>query len=159
VLPTRHVPLTEQNALAALHASAAIPAVMQGVRDPHGAPRGMYRDGGLADYHFGREIDAADGLTLYPHFYSHLVPGWFDKILPWRRTRGLRRTLLIAPSAAHVQSLPGGKIPDRNDFASMNDGERITAWRKVVALGERMGDELMELITTGRIAEQARAIA
>jgi hypothetical protein len=158
-LPTRHVPLTLDNALAAIHASASIPAVMAGVRDPHGAPRGTYRDGGVADYHFGREIDAGEGLTLYPHFYSYLVPGWFDKVLPWRRTRGLLRTLLIAPSAAHVAALPGGKIPDRNDFVRMSDAERISAWRKVVALGARMGEELMELISTNRVADAAQPLA
>jgi len=157
-LPTRHVPLTRENAWAALHASASIPAVMAGVRDPHAAPRGTYRDGGVADYHFGGEIDAAEGLTLYPHFYSHLVPGWFDKALPWRRTRGLRRTLLIAPSARHVAELPGGKIPDRNDFVRMGDAERIAAWRRVIALGKRLGDELMELIDSGRVAQAAQAL-
>jgi hypothetical protein len=158
-LPTRHVPLTRDNALAAIHASASIPAVMAGVRNPQGAPRGTYRDGGVADYHFSREIDAADGLTLYPHFYPYLVPGWFDKALPWRRTRGLQRTLLIAPSKAHVARLPGGKIPDRNDFVRMNDKDRITAWREVVALGARMGDELMELIATQRVADSAVPMA
>ena len=157
-LPTTHVPLTNENALAALYASAAIPAVMEGVRNPDGAPRGTYRDGGVADYHFGQEIDAVDGLTLYPHFYSHLVPGWFDKMLPWRRTRGLKRTIMIAPSAAHVASLPGGKIPDRDDFVKMNDRDRIAAWRKVIELGRVMGDELHALLDSNRIADVARPL-
>jgi hypothetical protein len=158
-LPTRHVPLTEHNALSALYASAAIPAVMAGVRDPHGAPPGMYRDGGVADYHFGQEIDARDGLTLYPHFYPYLVPGWFDKALPWRRTRGLSRTLLIAPSREHVAALPGGKIPDRDDFVRMDDSTRIARWRQVIELGHRMGEEFMELVEGRRIGEAARALA
>jgi hypothetical protein len=152
------VALTEHNALAALYASAAIPAVMEGVRDPHGAPPGTYRDGGVADYHFGAEIDAADGLTLYPHFYPYLVPGWFDKALPWRRTRGLTNTLLIAPSREHVASLPGGKIPDRDDFVRMSDTERIAAWRKVIELGTRMGDELMELMARQRLGDVVRPL-
>jgi len=157
-LPTTHVPLTAHNALAALHASAAIPAVMDGVRDPHGAPAGTYRDGGVADYHFGREIDATDGLTLYPHFYPHLVPGWFDKMLPWRRTTGLKRTIVIAPSREHVVSLPGGKIPDRDDFVKMNDRDRIAAWRTVIKLGETMGEELHALLESGRIGAVARLL-
>jgi hypothetical protein len=157
-LPTKHVPLTQHNALAALYASAAIPAVMEGVRDPHGAPAGTYRDGGVADYHFGHEIDAVDGLTLYPHFYPHLVPGWFDKVLPWRKTRGLRRTIVIAPSKEHVASLPGGKIPDRDDFVHMNDRERIAAWRKVISLGDRMADELNELLQANRLGAAAQAL-
>lgn len=158
-LPTTHVPLTSRNALAALYASAAIPGVMEGVRDPDGAPAGTYRDGGVADYHFGAEIDAADGFTLYPHFYPHLVPGWFDKALPWRRTKGLRRTIVIAPSAQHVASLPGGKIPDRNDFVTMSDSERITAWRHVIALGDAMGYQLMELLESNRIRHVAQPLA
>src|SRR5204863_1205324 len=56
-LATQHVRLTRENAWHAFHASAAIPRVMAGVRDPAGAPRGTYRDGGVADYHFGAEID------------------------------------------------------------------------------------------------------
>lgn len=157
-LPTTHVPLTQHNALAALYASAAIPAVMEGVRDPHGAPAGVYRDGGVADYHFGHEIDAADGLTLYPHFYAHLVPGWFDKMLPWRKTRGLRRTIVIAPSKEHVASLPGGKIPDRDDFVTMNDRDRIAAWRKVIALGDAMAGELNDLLQGNRLGAVAQPL-
>lgn len=157
-LPTTHVPLTERNAHAALTASAAIPAVMSGVLDPHGAPRGTYRDGGVADYHFGAEIDAPDGITLYPHFYPYLVPGWFDKAFTWRRTRGLSRTVLIAPSPEHVARLPGGRIPDRDDFVRMDDKTRITAWREVIALGHRMGEEFGELVSSKRIASAARAL-
>jgi hypothetical protein len=149
------VPLTASNALAALRASAAIPAVMAGVRDPHGAPKGTYRDGGVADYHFGSEIDRDHGLTLYSHFYPHLTPGWFDKALPWRRTRGLQRVVLLAPSPAHVARLPGGRIPDRNDFVRMSDTDRIAAWRRVIELGRQMGDELAELLDDKRAGQIA----
>ena len=131
---------------------------MSGGRDIPGAPRGTYRDGGVADYHFGAEVDPRDGIALYPHFYPELVPGWFDKSLPWRRTRGLRRVVLIAPSAEHVAALPGGRIPDRNDFTRMRDVERIAAWRRVLALGERMGHELGELLASGRIGRAARPL-
>jgi hypothetical protein len=157
-LPTRHVPLTSLNAYDALCASAAIPAVMQGVRNPHGAPAGLYRDGGVADYHFGSEIDAQDGLTLYPHFYSHLVPGYFDKSLSWRRTRGLRRTVLLAPSAEFVASLPGGKIPDRNDFVRMPEAERMRSWHTVLTRSRELGDAFGELVASGRVAEAARPL-
>ncbi|HEY6561974.1 MAG TPA: hypothetical protein VI072_32125 [Polyangiaceae bacterium] len=113
---------------------------MSVVRDPAGAPPGIYRDGGVADYHFGSEIDPKDGLALYPYFYSHLVPGFFDKALTWRRTRGLSRTILIAPSPEFVASLPYGKIPDRHDFARIPEAERLTAWRKVLARSRELGD-------------------
>jgi hypothetical protein len=86
------------------------------------------------------------------------VPGWFDKMLPWRRTRGLKRTIVIAPSREHVASLPGGKIPDRDDFVKMNDRDRIAAWRKVIALGDRMADELHTLLEAGRIGAVARPL-
>ena len=157
-LPTRHVPLTADNAYSALCASAAIPGVMQGVATPPGAPVGVYRDGGVADYHFGAEVDVKDGLTLYPHFYPHLVPGYFDKALRWRRTRGLRRTVLIAPSASFVASLPGGKIPDRNDFVRMPEAERLRAWSIVLERSRELGDAFGELIASGKLASVARAL-
>lgn len=157
-LPTRHVALNAENARAALLASASIPRVMAGIRDPLGAPRGTYRDGGVADYHFGPRIDPDDGIALYPHFYRHLVPGWFDKAMPWRRVRGLRRVVLLAPSAEHVAALPHGRIPDRGDFKRMDDHTRIKAWRSVVALSERLGEEFGELVASGRIGERARPL-
>jgi hypothetical protein len=157
-LPTRHVPLTRDNAVSALTASAAIPAVMSGVRDPIGAPPGVYRDGGVADYHFGQEIDPKDGLALYPHFYSHLVPGYFDKALGHRRTRGLRRAVILAPSDEFVASLPHGKIPDRKDFTTMRDDERIPAWKTAIARSHELGDEFGELVESGRIGSVARAL-
>jgi hypothetical protein len=157
-LPTTHVTLTEANVRDALLASAAIPAVMAGVRDLAGAPRGMYRDGGMADYHFGAEIDPQEGLTLYPHFYSHLVPGWFDKGLPWRRTRGLRRVVLIAPSESYVASLPGGRIPDRGDFPRLSDDARIAAWKRVLSMGSALGEAFAELTEGGRIRDVVRPL-
>jgi hypothetical protein len=157
-LPTRHVPLTVDNAYGALCASAAIPGVMQGVRTPHGAPEGTYRDGGVSDYHFGAEIDVKDGLTLYPHFYSHLVPGYFDKGLRWRRTRGLKRTVLIAPSADFVASLPGGKIPDRDDFVRLPEAERLRVWSTVLERSRELGDAFGELVSSGRVREAVRPL-
>jgi hypothetical protein len=150
-LPTRRVPLTTENVRSALLASAAIPGVMLGVRDPAGAPRGIYRDGGVADYHFGTEIDPPEGIALYPHFYSHLVPGYFDKLLRHRRTRGLRRTVLIAPTAAFVESLPYSKIPDRTDFSRLTDRERIPAWRTVMERTKELGEAFHEVVERGKI--------
>ncbi|HEX4340661.1 MAG TPA: hypothetical protein VH062_32355 [Polyangiaceae bacterium] len=157
-LPTRHVTLTRENAFAALSASAAIPTVMSGVRDPSGAPPGMYRDGGIADYHFGTEIDPVDGLALYPHFYPHLVPGWFDKSFASRRTRGLRRVVVLAPSDAFVASLPRGKIPDRKDFRALRDDERRTAWRQVMTRSNELGEIFAELVDSGRIGQVAKPL-
>ncbi|WP_338866096.1 patatin-like phospholipase family protein [Myxococcus stipitatus] len=158
-LPSNHQLLTAQNLKAALIASGSIPLVLSGVRIP-GAHPGVYRDGGVIDYHLDMNFGPGEGLVLYPHFYPYVVPGWFDKPLRWRRARpeNFRRALLISPSPELVARLPGGKIPDRTDFETMTDTERIRAWNQVVIESERMGDELQELIATGRLAEHVRPL-
>jgi hypothetical protein len=154
-LPTTHVPLTRENLRAALLASGSIPLLLEGVRIP-GAPGGVHWDGGVLDYHLDLDFGPGEGLVLYPHFYAHVVPGWFDRSLRWRRARGanFRRALLIAPSDDFVASLPGAKIPDRRDFYTMPERERMRRWRATVDASARLGDELRELLATGRVAER-----
>jgi len=156
-LPTRLVPLTRENLRSALLASGSIPLVLAGARIPTG-PAGVYRDGGLVDYHLDLDVGAGPGIVLFPHFYPHIVPGWFDKALRWRRARpqALRRTLLIGPSPDVVERLPGRKIPDVTDFYRMKDRERLEAWRVALDESARMGDELSDLIATGRIGERVQ---
>lgn len=156
-LPTMHVALTRENLRAALLASGSIPLLLDGVRIP-GAPGGVHWDGGVLDYHLDLDFGAGEGLVLYPHFYGHVVPGWFDKALRWRRAGGanFRRALLIAPSDAFVASLPGGKIPDRRDFYTMPDSERMRRWQIVLDASTRLGDDLRELVATGRTADVVR---
>jgi hypothetical protein len=156
-LPTTHVALTAANLRAALLASGSIPLLVEGVKVP-GLPGGVHWDGGVLDYHLDIDFGAGEGLVLYPHFFEHVVPGWFDKALRWRRARGVnfRRALLIAPSPAFVASLPGGKIPDRRDFYTMSEAERMRRWQTVVEASARLGDELRELIETGQIADAVR---
>lgn len=174
-LPTEQHPLTTANLRSVLLASASIPLVLKGVPVP-GVP-GVHRDGGVVDYHpafdFGpggpagplrdpaRAGSPSEGLVLYPHFYPHLVPGWFDKSLPWRRASGrnLDRVLVIAPSRDFVARLPNGKIPDRNDFYALDDTARITAWRGVLAAGTEMAEELRELCSSGRLAERVEPLS
>jgi hypothetical protein len=55
-----------------------------------------------------------------------------------------------------VASLPGGKIPDRRDFYTMPEAERMRRWQAVVDASEAMGDELRDLVERGRIAERVR---
>jgi hypothetical protein len=157
-LPTVHVPLTRENLRAALLASGSIPLLMEGVKIP-GTPRGVHWDGGVLDYHLDLDFGPGDGIVLYPHFYSHVVPGWFDKSLTWRRARGanFRRALLIAPSDSFVASLPNAKIPDRKDFFAMDEGKRLRAWQRVVDESERLGDELANLLATGRVVDRVEA--
>jgi hypothetical protein len=157
-LPTTHAPLTHENLREVLLASGAIPLVLDGVRVP-GTEGGVHWDGGVLDYHLDLDFGRGDGLVLYPHFYSHVVPGWFDKSLRWRRASGANfaRALLVAPSDAFVASLPGGKIPDRRDFYAMPEAERMRRWQAVVDASEALGAELRELVTTGRIADRVQA--
>ncbi|HEX2719108.1 MAG TPA: patatin-like phospholipase family protein, partial [Gemmatimonadaceae bacterium] len=107
------------------------------------------------DYHLDLDFGAGEGLILYPHFYSHVVPGWFDKSLKWRRARpaNFSRALLVAPSDEFVAKLPGGKIPDRRDFYSFPHAERKRRWQAALDASSALGDELRELVTTGRIAD------
>jgi hypothetical protein len=154
-LPTRHARLTRENARDVLLASGAIPLLVDGVRIP-GMPGGVHWDGGVLDYHVDLDFGSGDGLVLYPHFYSHVVPGWFDKSLAWRRAgaANFRRALLLAPSPEFVATLPGAKIPDRRDFYTMPETERLRRWQAVVDASAALGDELHELIETDRIVDR-----
>ena len=154
-LPTTHRTLTRDNLRDALLASGSIPLLVEGVR-MNDAPGGLHWDGGVIDYHLDLDFGVGDGLVLYPHFYDHVVPGWFDKSLPWRRASShtFQRALLIAPSESFVASLPGHRIPDRRDFAAFPQAERERRWQSVVDASEQLGDELRELLATGRIAER-----
>jgi hypothetical protein len=152
-LPTVHRTLTHDNLRAALLASGSIPLLMDGVRIP-GAP-GVHWDGGVTDYHLDLDYGAGPGIVLYAHFYDHVVPGWFDKSLPWRRAgaANFSRTLLIAPSPTFVALLPGGRIPDRRDFFDFSETVRITRWQTILDASTALGDELHELIETGRLVD------
>lgn len=158
---SHEVALSRENLLPALLASASIPMVMSGVRNIPGAPEGIYRDGGLLDYHLDLPYEQP-GVVLYPHFTDRVVPGWFDKSLPWRRgdaTR-LQDVLLVAPSREYLESLPDRKLPDRKDFEHyVNDDEgRERSWRKAVAESDRLGDEFLELVESGRLKDVLRPL-
>jgi hypothetical protein len=153
-LPTTHRALTAHNLRDALIASGAIPLLVEGVRIA-GYPAEVHWDGGVTDYHLDLDYGPGDGLVLYPHFYPHVVPGWFDKSLRWRRARmrNFDRALLIAPSARFVASLPGKKIPDRRDFFAFPAAERERRWQAVLDASAEMGEELRTLVASGRIAD------
>jgi hypothetical protein len=152
--PLQQIELTEANYADSVLASGAIPLVLNGIRDIHGAPPGIYRDGGIIDYHLDLPTSAEGKLTLFPHFYDHLIPGWFDKKLPWRRAadRHTDRTLLICPSAEFVSKLPNGKIPDRSDFATMAPELRRKVWRSVVASCAALADEFNDVLDKEQLA-------
>lgn len=151
-LPTQRVSLTVDNLKPALLASGAIPLVIAPVRHIPGAGFGHFVDGGITDYHFDWPF-SSKGLVLYPHFYPHLTPGWFDKSLRWRRgkAKNLQNVVLLCPSETWVKSLPFGKIPDRTDFSTMSDEARIAYWQEVT---ER-SFELAQALKTGNYLLEA----
>ena len=57
-------------------------------------------------------------MVLYPPFTDKVIPGWFDKMLPWRKGNQarLQDVLLLAPSREYLSHLPHVKLPDRNDL-------------------------------------------
>ncbi|GAB4127051.1 MAG: hypothetical protein Kow00104_12290 [Rhodothalassiaceae bacterium] len=158
--PFREIMLEPGNLREAIMASSAIPVMLPGVADIRGAPAGTYRDGGIIDYHFDLPVleGDPDRIALMPHFLSQVIPGWFDKTLPWRRAAAdnLRALLLIAPSREFVSGLPGGKIPDRSDFRRLDTDTRIAVWNRVLAETDRMADEFRELVEKGTLATRLK---
>lgn len=155
-LPVDLAALTPETLPLALMASSAIPGLMSGVDDIAGAPPGRYRDGGIVDYHLDLPLGDAHGLILHTHFYHRVVPGWFDKTVPWRKARHLDRVVMVCPSRAFVESLPGQRIPNRKDFERMSDDERITKWWVVVEAARALGEGVMSAIERGEIAGMAQ---
>ena len=143
------VPLDEHNSEDALLASGSIPLVCEPVRDPAGAPRGDYWDGGLIDYHLLLPYSQLPGLVLYPHFVPFVTAGWLDKFVPWRKAarahRWLDNVLLIAPSPQLLARLPNRKLPDRSDFYryGLDHPARQRDWRRAISECNRFADEVM----------------
>ncbi|MBU1619795.1 MAG: patatin-like phospholipase family protein [Gammaproteobacteria bacterium] len=142
-VPHEAYPLTPDNFKSSLLASGSIPLVMHPVKDPVGLPKGLYMDGGLLDYHLPLPYQQ-DGLILYPHFYPYLIPGWFDKSLPWRRAKAAQmdKMILLCPSESWVKSLPYGKIPDRKDFNKLTDAQRLEYWATVLERSKELANDL-----------------
>lgn len=151
-LPTVQVELSEHNMELALRASGAVPLVLAGVQDIPGAPDGVYRDGGVTDYHFERSVDTKRGLVFYPHFYNHCIPGWFDKALKRRHQQPHMwdKLVMVSPSVEFVSSLPGGTIPDRKDFFTMDNQQRMAFWKRTVQESERLGESFLEAVEKQR---------
>ena len=150
------VPTSVDNVKDVILATGSIPLVLEGVRDIAGAPSGMYRDGGVIDYHLDFEHSSADKLALYPHFYDFLKPGWFDKRLSWRQSRpsSMDRTIVVSPAPSFVERLPHGKIPDRHDFSQFPPAERERNWRTVVDMCRELAEEFDEVLENDKLAER-----
>ena len=147
-ISTTCLDLSSTNIKEALLASGSIPMVMAGINKIDNSPQGMYRDGGIVDYHFDFEIKNA-GLTLYPHFNSSLKAGWFDKKLSRKvRLEHYDKTVLVCPSAEFIDALPYHKIPDRNDFVAMNREQRMAYWHQVMQASEKLAQEFAKFYQT-----------
>jgi hypothetical protein len=154
------VPLTIHNLHQALMASGSIPIVIEGVKNIDGAPRGMYRDGGIIDYHFDLNFGPQKGLVLYPHFYSNPIPGWFDKTLKKRlpHASSYDDVVMLVPSDEFVASLPYGKIPDRKDFEVMPAAQRIEYWQAVISQSDQLGMAFKAMQADQNIVEHIKPI-
>jgi len=160
--PISHHQLTENNFKQALLACGSIPIVMAGISSIEGAP-GMYRDGGLLDYHLDFSMLPAgdDGLVLYPHFYDHMIPGWFDKSLKrYAKPINTENVVLVSPSKSFTDTLPFQKIPDRVDFKTFHDdkAERVNYWRKTVKQSQALGETFADWVESGRIRNKVKAL-
>lgn len=167
---THFCAIDQNNLQSALLASGTLPLIMDPVTDIPGAPGGSYWDGGIIDYHlalpYDRLLQQGPGeLVLYPHFSRHIIPGWLDKALPWRRAgRGpqqhwLDNVILVAPSESFLRSLPRAKLPDRQDFFHYGQDHqaRIRNWRAAISESVRMRDDLAEFVARPDMA-QVRAL-
>ena len=153
--------LTEENLIEALLASGSIPYVLEGVNDIAGSEPGRYWDGGIMDYHFDWPFCNTDSdLVLYPHYTPQLIPGWFDKLIPWRKVDDshLDKVVLLTPTTEFVENLPGGKIPDRNDFKHLSFDRRVKVWEEVMKKSESLALELNTLIESDEVAGAIRPI-
>jgi hypothetical protein len=158
--PLQQIALSARNLEDAVVATGSIPLVLTGVRDIDGATPGVYRDGGVIDYHHDLPHSAEERLTLYPHFYDRIVPGWFDKKLGWRRPHPehVDRTILISPSQEFVSRLPNGKIPVRTDFVNYTEAERIGTWRACIKACEELADDFNEILEKDQLAARLQPL-
>jgi len=154
----RFILLTEINFKHVVMASGAIPAVIAGVKNIYGAPVGVYRDGGLIDYHLTQSYTPNSGeITLFFNHQERIIPGWLDKKLSYRQPSDgvLDNVLMVYPSEDFVATLPGGKVPDRDDFVTFIDrpSERIRNWHRAIQQAEPLGEQFLELMASRKIRD------
>lgn len=126
----------------ALVASGAIPMALEPIKVDGGKDR-WHWDGGMVDYHFAGPFNANKGLVFYPHFSPKVVPGWFDKAIPWKKAKAkdYENVIMVVPSQAFIDKLPYGKIPDRKDFVKMEDSQREEYWQTVLSETNHLVDD------------------
>jgi hypothetical protein len=150
--------LDKDNLHDALIATGSVPIYFEPVRNPKGAPPGLYVDGGVTDYHLNQRHPVADGeIVLFPHFQERITPCWLDKHRPRREPPAevTSNVLQVFPSQEFVSRLPDGRIPDRDDFFRYeNEPEkRLARWRVAVGLAAELEDVFLEDTRSGRLIE------
>lgn len=162
--PITNIRLDEFNLRQAVMASGSIPLIMEPVTGIQNAKEGIYRDGGIIDYHLDIPFLPAEseGITLYPHYAGQIIPGWFDKFIKSRRPdmKNMSSVLLVYPSEKFVKMLPFSKIPDRNDFKRFifRDDERIAYWTKAAQMSRMIAEEFHNTVESGRIRNIVRPL-
>ncbi len=141
------IKLTENNLGQSLAASGAIPMVLEPTKIEGGKDR-WHWDGGTVDYHFSGPFNIDDGLVFYPHFFPKVIPGWFDKALPWRKIKAKNydNVVMLTPDKEFIASLPYGKIPDRKDFVELSDEDRLAYWNTVLAATDKLVEEFHAML-------------
>ena len=146
---TEYQALNNENLATSLLASGSIPVVMEAIKDIASSPKGIYRDGGIIDYHFDVDIKPASGLTLYPHFSPTPKAGWFDKNLARKvNSQYYENTVMLVPSKAFIEQLPFSKIPDRKDFIDLDATTRLKYWQTVLKESERLAEEFSKIVSS-----------
>ena len=162
-LPTDRVPLSPENLRLSILASGSIPMVMSGVSDIPGTAGGMFRDGGMVDYHMDIPYGIPEGIVLFPHYTDRIVPGWLDKKLSWRKPcrEHVKNLLLVCPSRDFISKLPCAKIPDRDDFKTFfgKDKDRFAYWKAVAERSRELSDEFSDAVLSGKIRQLVRPLA
>jgi len=143
----------------ALVASGAIPMALEPIKVEGGKDR-WHWDGGMVDYHFSGPFNVQDGLVFYPHFSPKVVPGWFDKAIPWRKPKpkDYENVVMITPSHSFIEKLPYSKIPDRKDFVKMEDEQRETYWQSVLQATDGLVEEFHLKLDKDRLASSVKPI-
>lgn len=157
------VRLNSKNLRSVAVATGSLPYIVAGVQNIPGAPRGVYRDGGLLDYQLNRDYcPVENGGTLFFHYQERIVPGWFDKHLPRRKPQKgvVARVIQVYPSEDFVRLLPGRRLPDRSDFKMFveNPAERIRRWDEVSKLSEILGEEFLQAVESRSISRQIEVL-
>ena len=152
---TRHIELAARNLARGILASCSIPFWLDAVTGIAGAPPGPYWDGGITDYRLRLDYAAMrDGLVLYPHFQSTLVPGWLDKALRHRHRASARlaNVVLLAPSPEWVATLPVARSRTGPTSGASSTTTRRARWPGIAQPGKAPGSR-----TSSRCCRGSRA--